>query len=117
MTEKQERVQSSGCHLSASSSVASLLCGRTGLTHWADAGDRLLEEEEEQKFFWDLVREAPSRDMSSLAVAFRMLLSHMTVGQKRTSLGGKPNSKTTNCASFTWTGLCCAKHDRVAFDY
>lgn len=78
-------MQSSGSHLSASSSVASLLCGRTGLLHCADAGDRLLEAEE-QKFFWDLVREAPSRDMSSLAVAFRMLLQHMTATQKKSSL-------------------------------
>lgn len=53
-----------------------------GLPHCADAGDRLLDEEEEQKFFWDLVREAPSRDMSSLAVAFRMLLQHTTVTPK-----------------------------------
>lgn len=55
------------------------------LPHGTDTWDWLLEEDEEQKFFWDLVREAPSRDRSSFAVAFRMLLYHMTVTQKKSS--------------------------------
>lgn len=67
--------------LSASSSVTSLLRGGTGLSRRADAGDLLLDvEEDEEKFFWDFVREPLSSDTSSLAVAFRMLLSHRKEG-------------------------------------
>lgn len=61
--------------LSASSSVTSLLRGRTGSSRWADTGDLLLEvEETEEKFFWDFVREPLSWGASSFAVALRMLL-------------------------------------------
>lgn len=68
--------------LSASSSVTSLLRGSTGLPRWADTGDLLLEVEDvEEKFFWDLVREPPSSDTSSFAVAFRMLLEEDVIDQ------------------------------------
>lgn len=65
----------SASDLSASSSETSLLHGGTGLQHWAVTGDLLLEEDdEEENFFWDLVTESFSSDVSSLAEAFRMLL-------------------------------------------
>lgn len=62
--------------------MTSLLRDRTGLLRWVNTGDLLLEEDEE-KFFWDLVREPFSSDTSSLAVAFRMLLKEGTVGKTK----------------------------------
>lgn len=63
--------------LSASSSVTSLLRGRLGEPLGLRWPALLLDvEEDEEKFFWDLVvRELLSRGPSSFTVAFRMLLS------------------------------------------
>lgn len=70
--------------LSASSSVTSLLRASTGLPRCADTGDLLLEVEDvEEKFFWDFVREPPSSDTSSFAVAFRMLLEEDVIENTR----------------------------------